>query len=99
MTEAKHTPGPWIADGSKWRGQITVRRAGDIPSPIADMWLNGDDPAANARLIAAAPDMMEALHKVERALVDGALVPLPGYSDEIVCLAVVRTAIAKAEGR
>lgn len=89
-----HTPGPWEADGSKGRGQITIRRAVDKCQPIADMWLNGDDPVANARLIAAAPHMLKVLKGVLRAY------DMPGWMDHIASeMASVREAIELATGK
>lgn len=75
-----HTPGPWVANGSAIedrpkRGPTTV---------IA----YGVEAAADAHLIAAAPDLLAALKKADRA-------PWGDYSwiDE------ARAAIAKAEGK
>lgn len=58
MTEAKHTPGPWTAVGN-----VVVHAQGVGPRYLADC--NSVDvprpqQAANARLIAAAPDLLEA---------------------------------------
>lgn len=89
-----HTPGPWVANGSAIedrpkRGPTTV---------IA----YGVEAAADAHLLAAAPDLLavlkECLESEERRrrhLEDGS--PASTYSD--VRLARVRAAIAKAEGR
>lgn len=56
---AGHTKGPWKVTWDE-RGEI-VRTCDATGRPIASMWLNGDDPKANARLIAAAPDLLAAL--------------------------------------
>ena len=63
MTESKHTPGPWnIGWGLVWNAArgITSRVSGE-----AWKWKNKDgfesESKANARLIAAAPDLLEAL--------------------------------------
>jgi len=84
----KHTPGPWVVVGSH-----VERHDGDgIYSRIAACYEtticeeHGGTALANARLIAAAPDLLAAL----RALVH------PMASDEDVDHA--RAAIAKAEG-
>lgn len=70
MGESKHTPGPWIAtasDNGEWGidaasgwGIATVAgSAGDGPG--------NDESDANARLIAAAPELLEALeHLVDQ---------------------------------
>lgn len=60
----KHTPGPWITEnryktsinaGKKHIAMVNQYKSGDIES---DIW--GDEHEANARLIAAAPDLLEA---------------------------------------
>ena len=61
---ATHTPGPWYAHGtkvSKWETQDEIDFHGD--EVIAETGFN-----ANARLIAAAPEMLDALKNVKRAL-------------------------------
>ena len=61
MTDA-HTPGPWVADeyphGDCW--QIKYGTHGNW---LAEVMIDGDHKgaAADARLIAAAPDLLEAL--------------------------------------
>ena len=83
MTNVKHTPGPWEwsddGNGNCWG------RAGLKPC-VLSATVHGlvyvDD--ADARLIAAAPDLLEALREMER---------LHGAT------ALSRAAIAKAEGR
>jgi hypothetical protein len=64
MTAAKHTPGPWHIDAG-------VIKAGDVRERVSigivfDWSENApEEAAANARLIAAAPELLDAL----RALV------------------------------
>jgi len=96
---SKHTPGPW----SLWTGRpygehgtITDDRLG---RHLAVMSGGAPETAANARLIAAAPELLEALKQI--AYRTGAI-SLP----ESVALETMRglwytatTAIAKAEGR
>jgi len=61
----KHTPGPWT------HGCEDVPKSGDIyaedGSLIAEVFVNGDPESliANARLIAAAPDLLEALQALD----------------------------------
>ena len=58
---AKHTPGPWRADAWNFHSRTTVR-AGD--ETIAECHGHGRDRhqcEADARVIAAAPDLLEAL--------------------------------------
>lgn len=86
MTQAKHTPGPWLFaphEPEEWWFSQThwVGNAGDCLVIVED--------EANARLIAAAPDMYEALVRAANRMAENA-VRIP--SD-------VTYAIAKAEGR
>jgi hypothetical protein len=53
--ERKHTQGPWVADGD----QVEVQAEFNDGYRICDVF--GPDYKANARLIAASPDMLEAL--------------------------------------
>jgi hypothetical protein len=96
----KHTPGPWTLDGHNLSSVIrcTVPRGhpdakhtcGDYET-IAEC--GGDNWKANARLIAAAPDMLEAL----RTIVEYG--PQSGMKADAPMLIAARAAIAKAEGR
>jgi hypothetical protein len=62
MTESKHTPGPWWADddGCIAAGNGTE----DTYQTVADVFYN----AANAALIAAAPDMLSRLEATRDAI-------------------------------
>jgi hypothetical protein len=92
---AQHTPGPWRDEMGAFGIQIlaydpegeTIRLA-DMPADETD-----DETQANARLIAAAPELLEALRLIARSdgFKDGTWV---GELQEIA-----RKAIAKAEGR
>ena len=61
---SKHTPGPWTA--SQWHDSATDQGGWTISAnghllPMSDMDSgDGDNPEANARLIAAAPELLEA---------------------------------------
>lgn len=59
MTAATHTPGPWEADsnGKIWGDIENPVHDGDSPL-LAEMWGNGAEQRANARLIAAATDLL-----------------------------------------
>lgn len=83
MSGAKHTPGPWVATRDRYG--VTVRAVDR--KPIADIWQNGDNPDANASLIAAGPEMLAALKLIS------------GMDIYHEALAAVDAAIAKAEGR
>lgn len=98
---AQHTPGPWV-----WDGDYTLRPAQPDPTTSATHtilsedgprgFLGGDHRAvaaefqSNRRLIAAAPDLLEALQVAAEALCD-----LPLMDPRIVA---IRTAIARATG-
>ena len=92
----KHTPGPWEkADGTD--GITRGIRGWHGPERVNVINWNGISRAtsvtgqANARLIAAAPDLLEALQWVVLRTEEG------GYPDG-KCLKEARTAIAKATG-
>ncbi|MBB4347996.1 hypothetical protein [Aliirhizobium cellulosilyticum] len=100
MTEAaKHTPGPWIvSDYSKYhvqkpnRGLLCSTGVGNS-SGHSDRY----EDYANARLIAAAPDLLEALKEATLALEgfskgEGVFKPI----EQTIVMS--RAAIAKAEG-
>lgn len=75
MSESKHTPGPWIFEptevgGGPWPhyGLINGRDGGPVPIHIVlDPKLDVEDDyeaQANARLVAAAPELLEALQAI-----------------------------------
>jgi hypothetical protein len=88
-----HTPGPWVIEGD------VAALPDDIGVGIVNRKHDGDDwdvamvhsSAANARLIAAAPDLLAAL----KALLDKA--DLNDWNQE--AYEAAEAAIAKAEGR
>jgi len=100
MTETKHTPGPWqIGQLESYEGGtgIAFRRVYFTPtlSEIQEAHVRGDKCDANAHLIAAAPDLLEAL--------DDSLALLllhTGPDDDIANLVINkgRAALAKAKG-
>lgn len=61
MTKTSHTPGPWRITRDQTPGQfVTIDKVRDAHnSVICTLHVNAE---ANARLIAAAPDLLEALH-------------------------------------
>lgn len=66
MSEARWTPGPWCADDASGEGPwgvFHVETGGEIACPIQDETGDGAcrEATANAHLIAAAPDLAEAL--------------------------------------
>ena len=81
---AEHTPGPWVINGlSEYRGSYEINGCNALY----------DDPEgeANIRLIAAAPDMLEALRQM--------VICKDNHNSECSrCIAKADTAIAKAKG-
>lgn len=75
MSESKHTPGPWKAGDYQEESNGLLRDAGFFIAPekrgydIADVPYmasrSRDEVAANARLIAAAPELLDALKMAE----------------------------------
>lgn len=95
----KHTPGPWYADPSKRVTGFAVTHDGE-PNPLAialrkpkNSYSKGipDTKAlANARLIAAAPELLEALESFPGFLC--------GTESGDAWIEQIRAAIAKARG-
>ena len=86
MNEQKHTPGPWHVVESAAGTTVKSDREG----PIASVWGNADN-TATAALIAAAPDMYEALQALATEC------RIFGASPRLTNAAFA--ALAKAEGR
>lgn len=62
---SKHTPGPWFFESSGEAYEIFIcDENGDVVDSVAGEVVNEED----ARLIAAAPELLEALQEVERKL-------------------------------
>ena len=108
MTQkAKHTQGPWKADLRRHNGHcgISINAPNDIQ--VATVYLNIIDTAwkhpivrpqnnesvRNARQIAAAPDLYEALKRWERFMHDNYTREEMSFWDDTI------NAIAKAEGK
>jgi hypothetical protein len=101
--EAKHTPGPWRVGDA---GCTVFGPKTDAPSPktvasITRQPIPSAEHRANAALIAAAPDMYEALVAL---FAECAMIHRYGGSEDNTAAAhaaeeAARAAIAKAEGR
>ena len=107
---SKHTPGPWFVvnvgdDDEPMYSVKAARIAGKEPRHEVALCATGDSPqemeTANARLIAAAPEMLEVL-KAWVALADEAV---QTYGEDMVhpkereVIRSARAVIAKAGGR
>jgi hypothetical protein len=90
---ATHTPGPWedLSDGH-WASVRTTHHAGHAID-CNHSGKNAAEDCANARLIAAAPDLLAAL----KAARDWDTLAADGISDPV--LSQITAAIAKAEGQ
>lgn len=114
--ESTHTPGPWGIEKTKetnWIGPMRRSRDGKVAEIVCDTDRDGLTPDAiarndaNARLIAAAPDLLAACKAAllasmqwETALVCSDETAVHDAADAIEAAATdMRAAIAKAEGR
>lgn len=96
---AGHTPGPWIVDPIDKEYVVPAADPGGtgicVLSPMDntdELWKFGAETQANARLIAAAPDLLDALQALtELYNTDEGCRALPEYKG-------ARAAIAKATG-
>ena len=90
---SKHTPGPWILKGLTVynSNEIEICESNDFVRANAD---NTSEIEANARLIAAAPDMMDALKDCLAYMLDDQSSDVTGAK----ALDSINAAIAKAEG-
>ena len=102
MSEAKHTPGPWhleemgynsssyyIRGSSESGDRLTIGKGAVAHIPRSTV----NPMEANARLIAAAPELLEALAEIVSAA-DGR-----GWDQLDPSFSKARSAIAKATGR
>lgn len=62
IVSSKHTPGPWRAVECSDGARHVATRRGNVIAHISAFALDGDR-SGNARLIAAAPDLLAALEK------------------------------------
>jgi hypothetical protein len=104
--EAKHTPGPWWVDDMAYSARAVANRAATYPSGLstdektAHMAAIDAESAANAALIAAAPDMYEALAALVAAFDSRETDPAWQMRPSTVAAwKASAAAIAKAEGR
>ncbi len=90
MATTKHTPGPWALYPYPTRPYFTQVHING--AAIADVYASGllkpEETTANARLIAAAPDLLAALKLVQSEVA----------SDTVEMWDQVAAAISKAEG-
>ena len=95
----KHTPGPWIAEETSPHSEMDMPAAFDISDGITITAVvyctsnseRSDKAAANARLIAAAPELLDELKSALRIFERDQVKASPAQ------YARIRAAIAKAE--
>lgn len=92
----KHTPGPWNLSANE-DGRTYVEASNDTADDIAALLMDHDQQqnAANARLIAAAPDLLAACKAI---LARFELEPAGSVFPAAALQTDLRAAIAKAEG-
>jgi len=87
---APHTPGPWSIAGSGYGLDVRCA-AGNIVGMTRRFGQNPAEVEANARLVAAAPDLLAALREALRFTPDVGVAAARAVSN-------AQAAIAKAEG-
>jgi hypothetical protein len=112
MTPQKHTPGPWVANVVDCALALIPDANGNLYWEICPetfqyhalyLCVSGWMSEANARLLAAAPQLLETLHEAEEYFDDRADADHDGErhlpNKEMRLLSLIRDAIAKAEGK
>ena len=106
MRETKHTPGPWRISGESAttvqadyrainsEGGVLIARA--LGYPNSGYFPSDDEAAANARLIAAAPELLEALEALRDNV--GTCICYDESAREFNAWEMAKAAIAKAKG-
>lgn len=93
MSEAKHAPGHWVIRNTG-RDPDVFTAAGDLVCSV----YTDENAEADARLIAAAPDLLEALVLLEREMVLSGNAGSEDYGWK-PAIKKTRAAISRAEGR
>lgn len=99
MSAVKHTPGPWVAfykaKYDEWHVSVPIAGS-SMKWALFDDGIRSENPEADARLIAAAPELLEALRAIETAAEnDSDCLP---ESATWKAINAARAAIAKAGG-
>lgn len=98
MSKEQHTPGPWRVANTN--AGLFVGGAPGKYGYLAQVRhvRTNQDPMADARLIAAAPDLLAALENARNVLAGLAIGDLKSISPDSAALKQARAAIAKATG-
>lgn len=104
MSEAKHTPGPWFTHREGFSTvYIEARIGGGLIQEVAACGptnQGSEQQEANARLIAAAPELLEALRGLDEAYCRaGTHLTREERTEDRKRLIAARAAIAKATGQ
>jgi hypothetical protein len=105
-----HTAGPWRVGEERHAGRYQLVQADnqhrgfvcEVQAPLKGSVIDDDTRLANARLIAAAPDLYEALSEFVESFADLREEFVRKFAEtkpEMARLLKARDAIAKAEGR
>jgi hypothetical protein len=99
----KHTPGPWRAqprEGFEGEWEVVSTCETEWLIAAAAPHIDGDPDEANAHLIAAAPELLEALEAVLywAELIAGDTTDKEAAANEEASIALARAAIAKVKG-
>ena len=89
----KHTPGPWSAEEYDKLSEFSINAAKRQIARTNGHNLDVDEHEANAHLIAAAPELYEALQYIQRWLNE------TGLDVHQSVPQMINAALAKAEGR
>lgn len=104
MSEAKHAPGPWMIADYKTMNSgdhviLSPENGVDDPHPVVASVSRRPGYSANARLIAAAPDLLEACEWAMTALRHKSFCPAAEERGKCNCgIFHIENAIAKATG-
>ena len=98
-TATKHTPGPWtVHNPVNWAMAQVAGKDGHSVAMLCANGKNAERGPANLALIAAAPDLLEALQKIIDMNVQYCIDRYGDASkaEDMSCVAVARAALAKA---
>lgn len=98
---SKHTPGPWEIEEESGGHSITNRSFTGDEWCIAEVYGKTDTSIANANLIAAAPDLLDALESVTKMAIKGDQYSYDDWGQDYVedpRVTKAKAVIAKARG-
>ena len=90
---ARHHSGPWVTEQPEGKSYAWVSSSDGASGDLATVWRDNGNALANARLMAAAPDLLEALRELLSAVQRSVCENSGPAQDSAI------TAIAKATGQ